>query len=1560
MLCFFGKRIRSVEIGNDLLISTEEWKSYFRGKFLTLMRKLFTLAFLLCIALPSMAGVIINEFSNGPSGSQEYFELAVVGNPGELVDIRGWIVDDHSGNFNCGVGNGIASGHLRFAIHSNWACVPAGSLILIYNPGSNKNVNITLADDPTDANNDRVYVLPVNSSPYIEANTSVPSSSSCQQYTGAYGASINWQPVGLGNGKDAATTVDPSNTSSLFHTVGYGFSGSSSNILFAGSGSGQNYSFTHQTSDNWSLQANWTKSSSSTGDTPGAPNNTANAMWLNSLSTWTASADVTSGCAPLTVQFSNSIGTASSWTHNWDYDDGSTPGTTAEPSHTFTANGNYDVVYVGTSPGGCTLTDTFTIQVQSGGTVTPPTLSAVCIGQGLVSLPTGTPAGTWSGTGVTGGMFDPAVAGLGTTTLTYTVTGPCGGTGTSPIQVIASPQATITASATSVCENGSNVTLQGTPAGGTYSGAGVTGSSFNPSTAGSGSHWVYYTNTTSCGTAVDSVSIAVTALPTSSITIGSTNFCTSDAAAILQGTPGGGTFSGSGVTGNSFNPSTAGIGSHWLYYTTTNACGSSVDSVSVSVIAQPQAAITSPVSSACDNGTSVTLQGTPSGGVFSGTGVTGSSFDPSAASIGTNWIYYTNSTSCGTAVDSVAITVIAQPQATITATTTNTCDNITTITLQGIPTGGIYSGTGVTGSNFNPSVAGAGSHWVYYTNSNSCGTVIDSVSITVTAVPQASLTISATSACENTAVLPMQGTPAGGTYSGTGVVGSNFDPSTVSAGMYWAYYTNQNTCGTAVDSVQVTVLPQPQASISAATTNTCDNVSAVTLSGTPTGGVFSGTNVTGNNFNPSAAGAGSYWTYYSNTNSCGTATDSVSITVIQVPQASLTISATSVCENTAVLTMQGTPVGGIYSGTGVAGSNFDPSTVSAGMYWAYYTNQNSCGTAIDSVQVTVLPQPQSAVSAPVSSVCDTTSAVPLLGTPTGGVFSGTGVSGSDFIPATAGVGSHWLYYATTNSCGTAVDSVSISILTFPLSSIVSPGITVCEDAGLVQLQATPSGGTFSGTSVTGSQFNPATAGGGPHWLYYTNQNICGTAIDSTSLVVIELAQASINTPVSQVCFDSPAFALQGQPSGGAFYGTSVSGVTFNPASASSGINWAYYTNQNSCGAAVDSVAITVIPEPKASILSPSTQVCENAGIIALSGQPLGGVFSGQGVFSSNFDPGFAGEGGHWAYYATQNTCGTAIDSIEINVLALPTASISASVSEACENGVPVTLLGLPAGGSFSGNGITNNLFYPDQVGPSTQKLFYTNQNGCGRAVDSLQITIKERPQLQVPQLNYLICNDDEAELMVDQWVGTLSWSTGADEPSIFVSEAGLYRVSATNTCGIEEVTIQVDTASATATFTAQIQEFKVGMFDANRKGQFSYTWLIDGTEVGVDDAITHEFPDFGGFDVTLEVTSKEGCTAVEDQYFTVEPGNQLYIPRAFTPNGDGLNDEFKIVGDPSNQFAARVFDRWGNMVAEWFDIDSGWNGFYNGSVCSDGIYTLQLEHQGEKYLHKITLLGKPH
>lgn len=254
-------------------------------RYLTFSR--FFIAISLLLSLKPLAGsaqqLVVHELSQGPTGTQEYVELLVVGNrtcQDSCMDIREWIIDDHNGWYGAMSGMGIATGFMRFKNDPNWSCVPYGSLILIYNDGD-KNVNITLADDPTDANNDGVYVLPA-SSPLLEQNPAVPVSPSSTSFvypTSGFSTGGTWSTVGLANNGDAFIVCDPATPNVAHFSLTYGVVGTGT-VHFALNGGGVVYYVTGSVYNNIS---GWSSGSAGANETPGAPNSLTNAAWINQM-----------------------------------------------------------------------------------------------------------------------------------------------------------------------------------------------------------------------------------------------------------------------------------------------------------------------------------------------------------------------------------------------------------------------------------------------------------------------------------------------------------------------------------------------------------------------------------------------------------------------------------------------------------------------------------------------------------------------------------------------------------------------------------------------------------------------------------------------------------------------------------------------------------------------------------------------------------------------------------------------------------------------------------------------------------------------------------------------------------------------------------------------------------------------------------------------------------------------------------------------------------------------------------------------------------------------------
>jgi len=243
------------------------------------MKKILLFVLLFTVTNSYSQGLIINEISNGTSGTKEFIEFLVVGSssqPTGLVDIRNWVFDDNNGDFEASIGTGVAAGHYRFT--NSTPPVPIGSIIVVYNSGDiNDNM---IPDDPLDSNNDFVYVFPI-SSIYLERCTSAPSSTAGTTYSPCTYISIStqtWNSIGLRNGGDVTQVRKPDY--SFYHGFSYGdvlnpypifpieFGSKPSFNVITGSGTIKNY---YLNCGDWTEQNNYNRGDASF-DTPGLPN----------------------------------------------------------------------------------------------------------------------------------------------------------------------------------------------------------------------------------------------------------------------------------------------------------------------------------------------------------------------------------------------------------------------------------------------------------------------------------------------------------------------------------------------------------------------------------------------------------------------------------------------------------------------------------------------------------------------------------------------------------------------------------------------------------------------------------------------------------------------------------------------------------------------------------------------------------------------------------------------------------------------------------------------------------------------------------------------------------------------------------------------------------------------------------------------------------------------------------------------------------------------------------------------------------------------------------------
>ncbi len=1029
--------------------------------------------------------------------------------------------------------------------------------------------------------------------------------------------------------------------------------------------------------------------------------------------------------------------------------------------------GPHTITYTFTDGNGCIAIDTDNIIVHDNPVVTFNLGdNETCVSETGYDLsgsvnPMG---GTFSGPGVTGNIFNAIDAGVGTHTLTYEYTdgNGCTSSATNDMIVYDLPVVTYNQPILEVCADETTLTLGGgAPAGGFYSGPGVTGTVLNVATAGIGNHTITYTYTDTNGcTNTDTKIITVHAIPIVDLTLDIMEVCVNETIALSGESPSGGVFSGTGVVGNTFVANTAGVGTHTVFYTYTDANGCSrtvSDFVIVSGLPSVQLSLTD--NHACITDTQLTLGGgSPAGGTYSGITVSGNQFNPSVAGLGNHEITYTFVD--GNGCENIAtenITVHVLPVVDLILTQSEACVDLPGFTLSGeSPAGGTFSGTGVSGNYFDIAVAGVGIHEITYTYTDpltGCEGVAQQ-DVVIYSEPVVNLFLQDAEVCYNETNVALTGaTPAGGTFSGPGVTSNTFDATVAGIGTHTITYTfsDANGCeGQAVD--QIEVLPETILGLNVPMTECVNNTSVQIVSGTPTGGTYSGPGVTGDIFNPSSAGLGVHTITYTFTDANG-CTNSITdeVEVVDPPTVSLNLDQSSDCIDSPGFNLSGgIPVGGTYSGTGVSGNYFDITITGIGNHTVTYTYTDpatGCSQSVDQ-NVTIFDLPIVELDITQDQLCETASLLDLTaGAPSGGDYSGPGVTGSQFDPSVSGIGIHTITYTFTDNNGcTNFATDQIEVIPAPLTTLNLPQNTFCVNESIVTLTgATPAGGLWSGPGVTGNQLDLSIAGQGTHTISYSFWDGAGcTSVSEETITVFDIPAVDFVLSDTQSCITETVHLLDGaSPTGGVFSGPGVTGNNFNPSIAGLGTHTIEYTvtDANGCtNSATQDINVNNLPTPQLNLIT--DELCIDGASITLSGGiPAGGSYSGPGVTGNTFDPAQAGVGTHIIRYFFDNgTCSAeAID--ELIVHDLPVLTIDITTDVVC-NGDIVALAGAsPAGGTWSGPGVSGNRFNSTAAGIGTHTLTYsyTDGNGCEQTIqDDLAV-------FDLPIVDLVLAEDEDCE-----------------------------------------------------------------------------------------------------------------------------------------------------------------------------------------------------------------------
>lgn len=571
--------------------------------------------------------------------------------------------------------------------------------------------------------------------------------------------------------------------------------------------------------------------------------------------------------------------------------------------------------------------------------------------------------------------------------------------------------------------------------------------------------------------------------------------------------------------------------------------------------------------------------------------------------------------------------------------------------------------------------------------------------------------------------------------------------------------------------------------------------------------------------------------------------------------------------------------------------------------------------------------------------------------------------------------------ATNVSCNAGNDgssSVSVSGGTPPYSYLWSNGATTSQISNLTSQNysviVTDTNGCTSTASVTVAQPQPVPisisgnttlcfgdsttliANGGVSYLWSTaattssvilvptststysvigtDANGC-TGIDLVTITVNPLPSAGI-TGDTNICIGSSTVLTA---SGGTNYvwSTTATSASISVSPTTSSTYSVLVIDANGCSAvAVATVTVNPLPTPG---ITGDTTICY--GDIATLTASGGTNYLWNTLQTTSFISINLTSTSTFSVIVTDvNGCSaSAVHTVTVNPL--PNISINGNLT-VCQGEV-ITLTASGATSYSWNNGVTSAVIIT--TSSSTYSVIGTDANGCTNTA-SVVTNVLPPPVASISG-NNIICQGDATTLTASGGIN-YSWTTGATTSFITVSNTGTYSV-------IVSIGSCIDTASITVTVNP-LPNVNAGNDTTINLGA---TTLLNGTGSGnsfswvpssglsctncanptASPSVTTTY--------TLSVTDTNGCIAWDEVTVTVDPPvcGQLFIPNAFSPNGDGQNDFFRVHFNPYciEKLHIKIFNRWGEKVFESNEPLFKWEGTYRGKDASCAVFMYVLD-----------------
>ena len=236
--------------------------------------------------------------------------------------------------------------------------------------------------------------------------------------------------------------------------------------------------------------------------------------------------------------------------------------------------------------------------------------------------------------------------------------------------------------------------------------------------------------------------------------------------------------------------------------------------------------------------------------------------------------------------------------------------------------------------------------------------------------------------------------------------------------------------------------------------------------------------------------------------------------------------------------------------------------------------------------------------------------------------------------------------------------------------------------------------------------------------------------------------------------------------------------------------------------------------------------------------------------------------------------------------------------------------------------IYNNLTNPQTV---YARVAHNGIDIC-RAIVPFQLRVSQNPELDIPS-EVFICNEGTLTLDAGNGYDYYSWSTGATTQTIVVDSPGDYSVTVRNYYDDEFCeaadTFLVSTSAEATNVSIDTEDWTddLNSIIITATGTGDYEYSLDGTTYQSDNV-------FGGLVTgvyTVYIRDVNGCGFIEREVVL------LNYPKFFTPNGDGVNDRWRIqYSTEEPDMVLFIYDRYGKLITSFDGMNEGWDGTYNG------------------------------